>query len=267
MKKIVLILFFITLAFGDFPTLNGRVTDDANLFGSKTKQMIIQKIKDTETNSNVFIVVATVKSLDGDEISDYGVKLGRHWGIGEKDKDNGVLLLIAPKERRVNISVGYGLEGVLTDALSSDIIQNKIIPKLKTGDYEKGALSGVNAIISVLNGEYNTLEIISKYLKAFTVIQTTYPQDTDFDITSYSPWGLFIVLFVVSFLFMMISPAFKSALPFLIFGFTALGSFLIMIITLITGDFFSGGSNYFLVALCAVFVGFFSYKNRNYKKD
>lgn len=79
------------------------------------------------------VVVATIPSLEGQEIEEYGYRLGRHWGIGQKDKNNGVLLIVAPQERRVRIEVGYGLEGTLTDALSSRIVKQEILPWFRKG--------------------------------------------------------------------------------------------------------------------------------------
>lgn len=255
-------------AFGaSFPTLKGRVTDDANLLSSKTKEILTQKIKAAENESHIYLVVATVNSLEGEKISDYGVKLGRHWGIGEKGKDNGVLLLIAPNERRVNISTGYGLEGVLTDAISSHIIQNKILPEFKLDNYEGGILNGVDSIILALSGEYNTLQIMRNYLKDFTIIQIPYPQESSFELGDYSPREIFVTLFILSFLLMMITPMLKSKLPFVASGFSTVFTFVAMIASFVMGDFLTNGANYVLIALYIAFVGFFSYKFRDYNPE
>jgi uncharacterized protein len=96
------------------------------------------------------VVVVTVPSLQGLTIEQFGYQLGRHWGIGQKGKDNGVLLIVAPNERKVRIEVGYGLEGTLTDALASGIIQNAILPEFRTGRFENGILQGTDAILTVL---------------------------------------------------------------------------------------------------------------------
>ena len=95
-------------------------------------------------------MVATVSSLEGQEIEPYANELFRSWKLGEKAKNNGVLLLVAPNERRVRIEVGYGLEGTLTDALSKVIITNAIAPRFKTGDFGGGIARGVDDIITVL---------------------------------------------------------------------------------------------------------------------
>ncbi|HZC45526.1 MAG TPA: TPM domain-containing protein, partial [Candidatus Acidoferrum sp.] len=98
------------------------------------------------------VVVVTLDSLQGLTIEDYGYQLGRHWGIGQKGINNGVLLIVAPKEHKVRIEVGYGLEGTLTDATSSTIIQNYILPAFKRGDFNGGVVAGTQAIIQVLGG-------------------------------------------------------------------------------------------------------------------
>ena len=108
------------------------------------------KLADLEAKSGIQLVVATVSSLEGQEIEPYANELFRTWKLGEKDKNNGVLLLVAPNEHRVRIEVGYGLEGTLTDALSKVIIVNAITPRFKTGDFGGGISRGVDDIITVL---------------------------------------------------------------------------------------------------------------------
>jgi len=133
-----------------FPPLTGRVVDNANLLDPATEQSIAQKSEALERTTGQQLVVATVPSLDGYEISDYGYQLGRSWGIGEKDKNNGVILLIAPNERRMTIQVGYGLEPVLTDALSGRIIRDVITPRFKAGDMAGGISAGVDEIARII---------------------------------------------------------------------------------------------------------------------
>jgi uncharacterized protein len=100
------------------------------------------------------VVVATIPSLDGQAIDSYGYQLGRHWGIGQQGKDTGALLSIAPAERQVRIEVGYGLEGLLTDAMSWDIIQGRILPQFRQGDFDAGVTEGTRAMLAALGGEY-----------------------------------------------------------------------------------------------------------------
>ena len=117
-----------------FPELTGRVVDEAGVLPADQKAELSQRLKALEEKNGRQLVVVTLKSLQGQEISDYGYQLGRHWGIGQKGQNNGVLLIVAPEEHKVRIEVGYGLEPILTDALSSNIIQTKILPKFRAGD-------------------------------------------------------------------------------------------------------------------------------------
>ena len=144
-------LFAIVPAFAiNFPALTGRVVDQANIIQPDARAAIEQKSADLETKSGIQLVVATVNSLEGQEIEPYANELFRKWGLGEKKKNNGVLLLVAPNERRVRIEVGYGLEGTLTDALSKVIISNAMTPRFKAGNFGEGISRGVDDIITVL---------------------------------------------------------------------------------------------------------------------
>jgi uncharacterized protein len=146
-----LCLFFASFAFAfDFPELTGRVVDQAGVISPVVKTDIEAKSKALEDKSGIQLVVATVKSLQGGDIETYANELFRFWKLGESKKNNGVLLLVAPNERKVRIEVGYGLEGTLTDALSSVIISGAIIPRFKNKDFSAGIERGVDGIISVL---------------------------------------------------------------------------------------------------------------------
>ena len=163
MKKFLLLFFAAILSYAiTFPKLTGRVVDEAGILSSATKAKLNTLLKYEEQNSTNQVVVVTLKSLQGNDIAQYGYQLGRHWGIGQKKSNNGVLLIVAPNERKVRIEVGYGLEGTLTDALSSVIIQNDILPYFRRGDYNRGVLSGVKAILSVLKGTYKKNHKVSK---------------------------------------------------------------------------------------------------------
>src|SRR5436190_7193344 len=141
-----------------FPALTGRIVDQANVISADARRTIEPKLVDLETKSGIQLVVATVNSLEGQEIEPYANALFRKWQLGEKAKNNGVLLLVAPKERRVRIEVGYGLEGTLTDALSKVIIVNAITPRFKAGDFSDGILRGVDDIITVLTTDASEWE-------------------------------------------------------------------------------------------------------------
>jgi uncharacterized protein len=140
------------LAF-DFPALSGRVIDQAGVMTAETRSDVEAKSRALEDKSGIQLVVATVKSLQGSDIETYANQLFRFWKLGEAKKNNGVLFLVAPTEHKVRIEVGYGLEGTLTDALSSVIISSAIIPRFKINDFSGGIERGVDGIISVLSGD------------------------------------------------------------------------------------------------------------------
>jgi len=142
------------LAAPTFPALTGRVVDEAGILSPAFKTQLAAQLAAHEQATINQVVVVTLKTLGGYDIADYGYRLGRHWGIGQKGKNNGVLLIVAPAERKVRIEVGYGLEGVLTDAISRDIIERRIKPRFKQGDYDQGVRAGVDAILTVLGGEF-----------------------------------------------------------------------------------------------------------------
>jgi len=142
------------LAAPQFPALTGRVVDEAGILSPQIESEIGAQLAAHEQATTNQVVVATLKSLQAYDISDYANQLFRHWGIGQKDKNNGVLLVVAPNERKVRIEIGYGLEGVLTDALSRDIIERVITPPFRQGDYEQGIRSGATAILAALGGDY-----------------------------------------------------------------------------------------------------------------
>src|SRR3954471_15985297 len=140
------------------PALTGRIVDQANVIPAETRQAIEPKLSELESQSGIQLVVATVTSLEGQEVEPYANTLFRTWKLGEKPKNNGVLLLVAPNERRVRIEVGYGLEGTLTDALTKVIITNAITPRFKTGDFAGGITRGVDDIITVLTTDASEWE-------------------------------------------------------------------------------------------------------------
>ena len=135
-----------------FPALSGRVVDTAQMIDAATRERLTQQLQALEQTSGDQIVVVTVPDLQGVPIEDFGYQLGRHWGIGQKGKDNGALLIVARDERKLRIEVGYGLEGVLTDAQSWVIINQVIAPKFKAGNYSQGISDGVAAMLQVLGG-------------------------------------------------------------------------------------------------------------------
>ena len=136
-----------------FPELTGRVVDQADILDATARAKLEKLSADLEAKSTDQLVVVTLKSLQGTSIEDYGYQLGRKWQIGQKDKNNGVLLIVAPNDRKVRIEVGYGLEGTLTDAISSFIVQQAILPRFRSGDFAGGITRGAEDIVNVLTGD------------------------------------------------------------------------------------------------------------------
>ena len=160
MRKVAGLLMLLMLALSGnialaqtFPALTGRIVDEANLLDPAQEAALTAKLEGLETRTKRQFVVATLNSLQGYDIADYGYQLGRHWaigqdGVGEAEKDNGAILIVAPNERKLRIEVGYGLEPVLTDGFSSSVIRNDITPSFKAGDFAGGINIGVDKIIT-----------------------------------------------------------------------------------------------------------------------
>src|SRR5947209_9491733 len=143
-----------------FPSLTGRVVDDAGILSPETQDRLNTVLAQEEKQTGNQIVVATLKSLQGYSVEQYGYQLGRAWGIGQKGKNNGALLIVVPSEHAVRIEVGYGLEGELTDAQSKIIIDQFMRPAFRRGDFNGGIIAGTDAIIKVLGrSEEHTSEL------------------------------------------------------------------------------------------------------------
>jgi len=183
---LVLVLWVFALAVQaelSFPALTGRVVDNAQMIEPAVREQLTQQLQAHEKATGEQLVVVTLPDLQGTDIADFGYQLGRHWGIGQKDKNNGALLIVARDERKLRIEVGYGLEDRLTDAQSSVIIHQVITPAFKTGNFSKGISDGVAAMLVVLGG--NPLDEPS------TVYESTGDPSDDF--VSRHP-GLFVFL-------------------------------------------------------------------------
>jgi uncharacterized protein len=137
----------------EFPALTGRVVDDAGELDTATREALRARLQSLEEKTGDQLIVATVKSLHGGAVEDYANRLFRRWHLGEKGRNNGVLLLHAPNERKIRIEVGYGLEGTLTDAISKLILANAVAPRFKVNDFNGGMTRGVDDIIAVLSGD------------------------------------------------------------------------------------------------------------------
>ena len=166
------------LADPTFPALTGRVVDQADILSGSDEAALTDKLAALEARTTDQLVVVTVPSLQGYDIADYGYKLGRHWQIGQAGANNGVILLVAPNERKVRIEVGYGLEGVLTDAYSSIIIQTKILPRFRDHDMPGGIMAGTDEIITQLT--LDPAEAKARADKAATAKPASSPEDMIF---------------------------------------------------------------------------------------
>src|SRR5688500_8392436 len=137
----------------DIPYLTGRVVDNAEILSPAAAERITSVLKAHEDRTIDQVAVLTVRSLSGSSIEEYAVAVFESWKLGKKGKDNGVLLVIVPPERKMRIEVGYGLEGQLTDLQASRIIRNVMAPHVKAGDFDRGVEEGVAAILAQLKGE------------------------------------------------------------------------------------------------------------------
>lgn len=164
-QRIVLILFFGLLLIGPAgpvrsasalqpPRLQARVNDYAKMLSPEQAQALEAKLEAHEKKTTNQIVVLTLPSLEGEALEDFSVRVGREWGLGQEKRNNGVLLFIAAKERSVRIEVGYGLEGALTDAESSQIVRNVIIPAFQEGDFYRGIDQAIDAVQTAIVGEF-----------------------------------------------------------------------------------------------------------------
>ncbi|HWT69405.1 MAG TPA: TPM domain-containing protein [Pseudomonas sp.] len=172
-----------------FPALTGRVVDSAQMIEPSVRDQLTQQLQAHEKATGEQLVVVTLPDLQGTDIADFGFQLGRYWGIGQKDKNNGALLIVARDERKLRIEVGYGLEDRLTDAQSSVIIHQVITPAFKAGHYSKGISDGVAAMLVVLGG--NPLDEPS------TVYESSGDPEDDF-VSRHPGLFVFLVLFILT---------------------------------------------------------------------
>ncbi|NJN70416.1 MAG: methanol dehydrogenase [Nitrospira sp.] len=142
----------------DVPQLTGRVVDLAHILPSSTVESLTARLSAHEAQSSNQAAVLIVPSLEGDSLEEFSHRVSTTWKLGQKGTDNGVLLLVAIEERKVRIEVGYGLEGVLTDARSAQIIRNEIVPRFRAGDIPSGVTEGISAIVKTIEGTYQASE-------------------------------------------------------------------------------------------------------------
>jgi uncharacterized protein len=177
-----------------FPKYTGLVVDDANVLPADRKAALEAKLEAFQKTTQRQFVVATIADLQGYAIEDYGYRLGRSWGVGLKDADNGIILIIAPKDRKVRIEVGRRLEPVMTDALSSVIIRNRILPAFKAGDIPAGIEAGADAVIAQLSAPDDQAK--AQAAKAAAEFDKTHKRSTS---GGGIPFGLIFWVLVVGF--------------------------------------------------------------------
>ncbi|HEY0651244.1 TPM domain-containing protein [Phenylobacterium sp.] len=182
------------LAAPKFPPLTGRVVDDAQILSTEAEAKLTAQLAALEQKTGRQLVVATLPTLQGYEIEDYGYQLLRTWAIGRKAEDDGAILIVAPNERKVRIEVGYGLEPVLTDALSSLIIQRRILPAFRTGNMEQGVVDGTEAIIAQLG--LPPEEAQARASEALTVTRADV-QDGSIDLNGIIVSSIFVIMGII----------------------------------------------------------------------
>jgi uncharacterized protein len=138
----------------DVPPLTGRIVDTAHLLPPDLAASLSQELAAHEQRTGNQVVILTVPTLQGEPLEEFSHRVATTWKLGQKGTDNGVLLLVAPQDRRLRIEVGYGLEGVLTDAVTSRIIRNEMVPHFRAGNYAAGIAAGARAIIGTIEGTY-----------------------------------------------------------------------------------------------------------------
>ena len=136
----------------DYPALTGRVVDNAQMLSDAEERDMTARLAAIEQKTAHQVVVATVPTTSGKDIVEYSVCLGRHWGIGRKKADDGILILVAENDHAVRIAVGYGLEKVLTDPEAKKILDRDIMPAFKSGHFAKGLTQGISAISAEIGG-------------------------------------------------------------------------------------------------------------------
>ncbi len=172
-----------------FPAFTGRVVDDAHVLSPDVQADLTQRLGALEAKTSRQLVVVTLPSLQGYDIEDYGYQLGRAWGVGQKTINNGTLFIVAPTEHKVRIEVGYGLEGILTDAMTSLILQRAVLPKFKAGDIQGGVVDGTQALIDQMSLDPSTAEQKAAEAASQRIVSRHRGHG--------SPIGAFVVFFIV----------------------------------------------------------------------
>ncbi|MGD1980740.1 MAG: TPM domain-containing protein, partial [Flavobacteriaceae bacterium] len=165
------------------PSVQTSLYDYADILSAAEESALEQKLIRYADSTSTQIVVVNISSTNGEEINFLGANWLSAWGIGQKGVDNGILILVADQDRKVGINTGYGVESILTDALSKRIIEQRIIPEFRSGDYYRGLDSGVEAVFEVLNGSF----------------ENTYQSNKSDDLKGVF---VYVVLFILVFIFL-----------------------------------------------------------------
>ena len=218
----------------DVPKLQGYVNDYGNMISQSVRTELENELKSFEQTDSTQIVILTIPSLEGEVVEDFSIKVAESWKIGQKNKDNGVIFLVAKQERKIRIEVGRGLEGRLTDLMAGRIIDLVVKPRFKRGDFDGGFMAGISALIDVTRGE-------------FKADGNDGQQKTDrfSRISTFLIFGGIIVLVLGSLSRVMGGIAGAIGLPFLVY----LGGFPVGLILLIILAFLGLGMGLFLPAL------------------
>ncbi len=226
---LVLLVTKCSLFAADIPRLTSRITDKAQLLSSETVARLTELLKQHEEKTGNQVAVLIISTLDGETVEGYASRVFESWKLGQKDKDNGVLLVVVPKDRMMRIEVGYGLEGVLTDLTSGRIIRDVMAPRFKEGNYDAGVTAGVEALVQVLNGGVLP-EVAADSKKVdsagFSLQTASLPVRILVGLFVFAILGVFSVIGIITpggtgwFLYVFMIP-FWIIFPFFLFGFTA----------------------------------------------
>ncbi len=235
---IVYFLFIQTILFAEpnFPELTGRVVDKAKILSINERQELSSLLEEHEKQTSNQIVIVTLNSLNGYDIADFGYQLGRHWGIGQKDKNNGVLLIVSMVEKKIRIEVGYGLEGALSDKRAHEIIEYILKPNFRRNEFYNGIYEASNAIIKSIKGEYKS---------------------SDYGVLSNSAESLFFIYFAIVFLSAIIGSIVrksKKASLSKLFHSTMLGGFAGGFATVLSNSLFISAIVFILISIIIFFT-------------
>lgn len=200
MKKISLLVILSALITvfsiahcADIPYMTGRVTDNARILSESTRESLSEKLREHELKTTNQVVVLTIPSLEGESIEDFANKVFNDWKLGQKDKDNGILIVVVPAERRMRIEVGYGLEGTLPDLAAGRIIRGIMAPRFREEDFDGGITGGVDNVINILEGGVFTENDISGQMSDTSELSAFADLDSpDMSITERILFGAFI---------------------------------------------------------------------------